>query len=553
MICKVQTMNRFSVFRFVIALTAGYFVFYPLTDPDIFWHLASGREILSGKRLLFTDPFSFSPPGAPWIDLHWLYQISVYLAYKTGGYYNLLIFNSIIFIFSFTIMMNAVSNKKNKEILSWLLFCIFIFQLRYLLPVRPAMFTLLYMSIFIYMLERFSGSGKLKYLFLLLPVQVLWVNFQGLFMIGPGICFTYLAGEGIHYLLRRYKIEIFRYATALKGKDLLLLCSFSLIVIAVSALNPYFLKSYSLSFKLFGRILPDTANIYSTMIPENIPLLKMIGTSSVSYVYTFLGISVIVVIFSIINSEWLKISHVLLIIMFMVLSYMAQRNLILYAFSVIPFIVWNLDKSRFLNQNRSLFRISEVLLSIIVLIMVWKHSSYAFAGKDGVAPFTFPTESAEYLKKNKIEGNVFNADRYGGYLIWKLFPEEKVFIDTRLIIRSEEFFKDYLRVLQYPEHTFENLAQKYNITHVVVPVATTGLYLPLVRYLHSGNDWQMLFSDGAEVLFRKSNKKVSCKDEDKYEFNFENALESIKLRYGNNPFIYNSAVTYLDEFKLKIQ
>ena len=553
MICNLQTINRFSIIRFIIALTAGYFVFYPLTDPDIFWHLASGREILSGRQLLFSDPFSFSLPNASWIDLHWFYQISVYLAYKTGGYYNLLIFNSIILFVSFTIMTHAVSNKKSKEILSSLLFCIFIFQLRYLLPVRPIVFTLLYMSVFIYMLERFCGSGKLKYLFFLLPAQVLWVNCQGLFMIGPAICFAYLAGEGIHYLLRKYKIEVFRYATALKGKDLLFLCCMSFIVIAVSALNPYFFKSFLLSFKLFGRILPDTANVYSTMIPENIPLLKMIGTSSASYVYTFFGISVIVVIFSIINSEWLKISHVLLILMFMVLSYMAQRNLILYAFSVIPFIVWNLDKCRFLNQKRFLFRTSEFLLCIVVLIMVWKHSSYAFAGKDGVAPFTFPTESAKYLKINKIEGNVFNADRYGGYLIWKLFPEEKVFIDTRLIIRSKEFFTDYLRLLRYPENNFNNLAQKYNITHVVVPVATTGLYLPLVRYLLSRNDWQMVFSDGAEVLFLKSKENVSFKDEEKDVFNFNNALESIKNRYGDNRFLYNSAITYLHEFTLKIR
>ena len=50
----------------------------PSADGDIWWHLAAGREMVSQGRLLFSDPFSVSAQGRPWIDVHWLFQLAVY-------------------------------------------------------------------------------------------------------------------------------------------------------------------------------------------------------------------------------------------------------------------------------------------------------------------------------------------------------------------------------------------------------------------------------------------------------------------------------------------
>ena len=40
---------------------------------------------------------------------------------------------------------------------------------------------------------------------------------------------------------------------------------------------------------------------------------------------------------------------------------------------------------------------------------------------------------------------MFNSYEYGGYLIWKLWPEQRVFIDGRAL--SESLFMDYARIL----------------------------------------------------------------------------------------------------------
>jgi hypothetical protein len=37
-----------------------------LSDPDTYWHLATGRWIVEHAAVPKTDPFSHSMPGAPW-------------------------------------------------------------------------------------------------------------------------------------------------------------------------------------------------------------------------------------------------------------------------------------------------------------------------------------------------------------------------------------------------------------------------------------------------------------------------------------------------------
>jgi hypothetical protein len=51
------------------------------SEFDIWWHLAAGRWILEHRAIPHQDRFSFTRAGHEWLDLHWLYQVVLYLAY----------------------------------------------------------------------------------------------------------------------------------------------------------------------------------------------------------------------------------------------------------------------------------------------------------------------------------------------------------------------------------------------------------------------------------------------------------------------------------------
>src|SRR6185436_6934827 len=58
---------------------------YPLTDTDIWWHLASARRMLEQHAFLRSDPFCLVSLGKPWTDLHWGFQLLALGLWKLGG------------------------------------------------------------------------------------------------------------------------------------------------------------------------------------------------------------------------------------------------------------------------------------------------------------------------------------------------------------------------------------------------------------------------------------------------------------------------------------
>jgi tetratricopeptide (TPR) repeat protein len=118
----------------------------------------------------------------------------------------------------------------------------------------------------------------------------------------------------------------------------------------------------------------------------------------------------------------------------------------------------------------------------------------------GLAPFRHPVEAAEVLAKDPPGGNIFNSVRYGGYLIWRLYPEHCVFIDGRLVIRPREAFRDYLRLLDEPGR-FCEYQERFGLTRAVLPTAGVRRYTGLVRLLYDDPAWRLVYANGASALF----------------------------------------------------
>ncbi len=56
-----------------------------LFDADFWWHLRSGQWILEHRRVPSVDPFTFASAGRAWIDLSWLFQVTLAIAFAMGG------------------------------------------------------------------------------------------------------------------------------------------------------------------------------------------------------------------------------------------------------------------------------------------------------------------------------------------------------------------------------------------------------------------------------------------------------------------------------------
>ncbi len=69
-----------------------------LIDPDTWWHVTVGEQILKTHSWPTSDAYSFTARGAPWIAYEWLGEVFMALAVKAGGLIGLAWFQKVVVI-----------------------------------------------------------------------------------------------------------------------------------------------------------------------------------------------------------------------------------------------------------------------------------------------------------------------------------------------------------------------------------------------------------------------------------------------------------------------
>jgi hypothetical protein len=518
----------------------AFFVYFPLTDTDIFWHLAAGREIVRQKLFLYSDPFAFSMASPKWIDLHWFFQIIVYALYCIGSEKALIAFK--LFMVAAVACLLCITHRSLRSIAAAsFLTAILFYEARYLMCLRPILITMLAMALYFFLFEKARQGMNKNFLWLCIPIQIIWTNSQGLYMIGLFIIGAYWLEEAAQFLMKR-------------GKRPVLITLLFIVSSLTCVLTPYGLDGVQLPFSLLSRISPDNRNIFSQYISENIPLFSLSGYDAV-YRTAVIVTAAVALLFFILNRKEIRLAHCTLFIGFALLAYMAERNVLLYIVSVIPIIGYHASRcpaSRkaavFFNSHRRWIYTLSAPAALILLFAVIRHSMVVstYPPNRTLSPFRFPEHICDQLTTSPFEGRMFNDIRYGGYLIWRFFPEKQVYIDGRLIIRPEDFFRDYLVLCKEPD-LFPLIVKKFNITHVILPWAIFDLHHKLIKWLYASDQWRLDYTDGASTLFVRADiaGKPGLRLDD--QATNDVILDSIGEQWKSAPYVRDEAMGYFSE------
>lgn len=549
-----------------LSLVAAFFVFFPITNTDIWWHLAAAREMFSGKGMLHTDPFAYTLRNPEWINLHALFQVGSYVIYKAIGAGGLVV-TKCLAVACICLVISLIIPDTRYMVITSTIFTLLIFEVRYLILVRPIIITIVCIALFLWAYEHHIRTGRTRFLWLLLPVQIIWTNSQGLFPLGIAIAGSYLLGEIMQRTLYLTKSHSSEQVTAMQIIPMDLTINFSLII-SSCLINPYGIYGFLFPIKLLQRIDPTLKNIYSRSVSENLPLFELTG-KDLHYVFAVLIVTAVVLSTFWINKRAFRWTHLLLFGIFLSLAFVAKRNILLYCIIAPVLIGYNCLYGCEKGNGRILHwftrpRIEQLIkeisiglaaLILFMFIIIQGINISRFPKKGTFSPFRTPTSIVNYLKQNPIEGKVFNSIRYGGYLIWHFYPDKQVFVDGRLIIRSPEFFSGYLSILDNPDE-FLTVARCYGITHAILPIALFERYLKLVRWLYHYPEWEIAFVDGASILFIR--KDLLPEEYDPIDLSSSDDAEEVRKRiheqWKDDAYIraealkyFNDLITYLYE------
>lgn len=476
--------------KILFALCVAVFAFFPLTDSDIWWHLAAARDFFS-NGLSHVDPFCSTPSRTPWINVHLFFEVFVHFIFAHFGALGLVVLKA--FLWGVVAFLWVLPVRRPLRLVEFSLAVAFAFLMRYAFECRPVFLSMLFLGLFWNLLPELEKKRSVRFglsAVFLLGLEWLWVRSQGLFPLGFALSFFALAFS-FERLPRKRKIR--------NGVWFLLLLSVPLWHVDGPRL---FLYPFGLLDRLLGG--SSAAKIFSREIAENRSPLSLMLSGESELLTAGLFFAVILSLILLLrnkNSECLFRKAWIFVVAF--LAVVAERNICLFVFPF-AFLLFEVSPiSEFCSKRRIPGSVLAVLLLAFTLGTFARSVPAYF--RDGnftsVAAERVPTGAVSFMKSRPMaQGKrLFNDDRSGGYLEWTL-PGIKPFADGRFILKDSAFFASYLGYAQKPE-SFLSAADSLSIGRVLLPVRYFPLWHPLALSLQKNFDWETVYADSLYAVF----------------------------------------------------
>ena len=519
---------------FLLVLAFILLLFFSLHNfdsigQDIGRHLKIGEIIWQTKSVPQTNLFSFTEPNFPFINHHWLSEVVFYKIYSWFGFTGLIWMKIILILGTFALLFSIVKKRaKFWPVLVSFLLSIFIFISR--TEVRPEIFSFLILSFFLFVLfrEKYKPRG-LSWLIWFLPLaELLWVNLHIYFFIGPFLVGAFLIDRLFSRSNRQSKDF---YSDSPKRFDLGQLFLVFLLTGLVTLLNPNGLQGALLPFSILKE--------YGYSIVEN---------QTLSFLTPFFGFNLFVFVFKIsvavligafilnIKKTRQRIFEILISSFFIYAGFRMLRNLPFYALAFFPVLSLVLsDVSNWIEKRRQSYlpagrqvhparlslagKLSTVSKGIVAALLVFliffvaSNSFYERLNLSRAFGLGVPNglkRATDFVKENKIDGPMFNNFDIGGYLIWQLYPEQKVFVDNRPETYSVKFFTEIYKSMQENKSKWTEFSEKYDINFIFFGhTDATPWGQAFLKNIVKTPDWKMVYLNENAVILVKKNQANS--------------------------------------------
>ena len=466
--------------KFLLALwtVVFAFVYFHATDAfdqDLGRHLKLGEIIVSTREVPKTNLFSYTNANEPVFNSHWGSQVIFYGIHKAFGVSGLILLNTIINTLAFG-MLFLLAVRRAGLLIPSILVIPFLFILLDRTWIRPEMFGNLFFAVILLTLFVTNIRQKVKKFFPL--IAVLWINLHITAVIG-------VVAMGLVLLEDSISSKGSRQARTISLNSLIFVGTlFALLV------NPYGFEGMLSAFTVLNK--------YGYSIVENQSwfFLKDFGFPLVAHI--FFGFFVLLASFFA-RKRRPGIFELLLLLMISVLTLRFVRNEILFAFAA--FLTASLNFAPF--QPRK----TQPIFIVIFLAMsgFFINSSHREHGlPTGLGSRESYKNGVDFFLTENLQGPIFNNFDIGGYLIYRLYPKEKVFVDNRPEAYPVAFFQKEYIPMQIDERVFREFAKKYNFqtivwgTHDITPWSRDFL-----TFIVKNPDWKAVYTDDAMVIYTK--------------------------------------------------
>jgi hypothetical protein len=445
-----------------------------VTDPDVWWHLKTGQYIAQHKSVPHTDPFSYTRAGEPWVAHEWLTEILLYELERTAGFGGLIVVFSAVLCAAFFLLYLRCGPALY---LAGVLTLCAAWATAPVWGVRPQVLSLLLTSLWLFILERSEHDANL--LWWTLPLTLLWVNLHAGFALGLVLSALFLTGALVERVLGGSP----RSAPRLRLAALILLLDLLIV-----PLNPNGLRMFSYPLE----------TLRSSAMQSYIAEWASPNFHHAEY-WPFL----LVVLATFATLSWSRFEvrprDLLLLLVSLYAGLGSIRMMPLFVLIAAPLVCrrlgeWPMNHSQQLRPRRASARLLNGAIVLAMAVFACIHTARVIERQPQAEMQRFPARAVAFLLTHSPSGPIFNHYDWGGYLIWKLYPDTRVFIDGRADLYGKPLLDQFANTYQF-KGDWRHPLQEWRIETVLVPADSA-----LATGLRSSPGWTVAHDDTQAVV-----------------------------------------------------
>jgi hypothetical protein len=465
----------------------------PSIDTDTWWHLRAGEWILDHRQILRQDLFSFTMHGAGWHYPGWLAEVGMAAVRRFAGLAGLDVFTAVFVIAAlglvWTLLEGPLLLRSAVLLLAAAASAVY-------WSARPQIVSFAFTAAILVLIDRILVRRPRAWWWIP-ALMALWSNVHGGFALGLIVIATSFLGEAFELFIgdpaRGVPVS---QAWRNRRPSLAVIAGIGVASALAVAANPFGLEMLVYPWKTVS-IGTLQASIQEWQSPD----------FHLAAVQPFLWMLVALLLSVAGSRRPMSATEVVRSAAFIILALLAVRNIASFAIVTAPVLSRHLSstlerwrglgwRSRPLPEALTRWINAVLAASLTLAAAGWALLQLDESTIDRHIDRSVPRAAFEVLVQNPPMGNLFHSYNWGGYVLWRLYPEYPSFVDGRTDVFSPQVLADYQEAWMAGPR-WSQILETYRVQVVLVEPAA-----PLAQALRL-TGWSIVHSDNQAILLRR--------------------------------------------------
>ncbi len=482
--------RRFLVLLLLLGIVLGVLIGSgQIRCYDVWWHLRLGQDILRTGKISLYDEYSHTATGNFRPPQQWLFEVLEAGVYSLGEDSALVGLRTVLAAIALVVLGFILVRRNCSYLLTAVLLVLVASASMPSITCRPHLMLPLLLLALVSLLE---GSGRRPWLQWLVPlVFVLWANTHASFTVGLAIVGAWMLHRAVGSPERLADGIRLSVAGFVQGM-LVLLGS-----LAACLVNPVGvgLLLYSLKY-LPGGEYAFHAKVIQEWRPAPLGTLELAAATLI-----LVGGGLVMLLRIRRVSLFGLLAAALMLMMGMRWGRAIMHSAVVMAWIAAPVISeWLREVSptllgwsvRSKMAPERLLAPALIVISLLGIVSIYRPVRAKAELNRNVHP---PIAAVAWVEAHRPQGNMYNPYQWGGYLIHRLYPRYRVFIDGRVDMYGTQVFNDWMAIRD-AKPNWEQIAAKYGVEWGIVEPR-----FPLARAVTGWGKWAAVYRDNQVLIF----------------------------------------------------